>query len=98
MPITVSGETVTNAVIDLNGIVYLPRRGFGAGLYSMNGGGMTSAICTNALVLVPYLDDLYMTTNLPASKIMVGTSVVSIFQQIANVHNKLAVISGGNPD
>ena len=76
MPITVSGETVTNAVIDLNGIVYLPRRGFGAGLYSMNGGGMTSAICTNALVLVPYLDDLYMTTNLPASKIMVGTSVV----------------------
>lgn len=76
MPITVSGETVTNAVIDLNGIVYLPRRGCGADLYSMNGGSMTSAICTNALVLVPYLDDLYLTTNLPASKIMVGTSVV----------------------
>ena len=76
MPITIGGETVTNAVIDLNGIVYLPRRGFGADLYSMNGGSMTSAICTNALVLVPYLDDLYLTTNLPASKIMVGTSVV----------------------
>ena len=76
MPITVSGETVTNAVIDLNGIIYLPRRGCGADLYSMNGGSMTSAICTNALVLVPYLDDLYLTTNLPASKIMVGTSVV----------------------
>ena len=76
MPITIGGETVTNAVIDLNGIVYLPRRGCGADLYSMNGGSMTSAICTNALVLVPYLDDLYLTTNLPASKIMVGTSVV----------------------
>ena len=76
MPITVSGEPVTNAVIDLNGVVYLPRKGCGADLRSMNDGSMTSAIYANAFVLVPYLDDLYLTTNSPASKIMVGTSVV----------------------
>ena len=75
-PITIGGETITNAIIDLNGIVYLPRRGYGADLYSRNGGSMTTTMYTNALVLVPYLDDLYLTTNMPASKVMIGTSVV----------------------
>lgn len=75
-PITVGGETVTNAAIDLNGIVYLPRRGYGADLYSRNGGSITSTMYSNALVLVPYLADLYLTTNAPASKVMVGVSEV----------------------
>ena len=75
-PITVGCETVTNAVIDLNGIVYLPRRGYGADLYSRNGGSMTSTMYSNALVLVPYLADLYLTTNAPAPKVMVGASEV----------------------
>ncbi len=34
--ITVQGETVTNLIVDLNGIVYLPRKGCGDDIYSRN--------------------------------------------------------------
>ena len=75
-PIVVGGETVTNAIIDMNGIIYLPRKGCGYGFYPQSSANLTYAICTNALVLAPYLDDLFLTTNMPSSKIMVGESVV----------------------
>ena len=75
-PITLGGETVTNAIIDLNGIVYLPRRGRGDGIYSRNGANLAYEICTNALVLAPYLADLYLTTNAPASAIKIGETAL----------------------
>jgi len=75
-PIVVDGETVTNAMIDLNGIIYLPRRGCHDNLYSMSYANLMYEICTNALVLAPYLDNLCLTTNEPASRIMVGEMAV----------------------
>ena len=75
-PIVVGGETVTNAIIDMNGIIYLPRKVCDNNFYPQSSANLTYAICTNALVLAPYLDDLFLTTNMPSSKIMVGESVV----------------------
>ena len=75
-PIVVGGETVTNAIIDMNGVIYLPRKGCDNNFYPQSSANLTYAICTNALVLAPYLDDLFLTTNMPSSKIMVGESVV----------------------
>lgn len=75
-PISIGGETITNAVIDLNGIVYLPRRGCGDGFYPRTGANLAYEICTNALVLAPYLYDLYLTTNAPASRIKIGETTL----------------------
>ena len=75
-PITVQGETVTNVIVDLDGIIYLPRRGCCDYFHSQAGASLAYEICTNALVLVPYLADLYLTANAPVPKITLGEALV----------------------
>ena len=75
-PIAINGETVTNAVIDLNGIIYFPRRGCADQFHPRDCANLEHAVCTNALVLAPYHDDLYLTAAPPVPRISVGETVL----------------------
>lgn len=72
----VNGSHVTNVVIDLNGIMYLPRAAYSDNFTYRTSANFNSPICTNALVIAPYLSDLYLTTNAPASKISVAETAI----------------------
>ena len=79
-PVSVNDEKLSTVVIDVNGIVYLPRSGHEGDFSVKSGANLEYAICTNALVLAPYLDDLYLTANEPASKVSVAETSVGTEQ------------------
>ena len=76
LPISVSHELITNIIIDLNGIIYLPRKGFGGDIVSQEYSDLTMPIYTNALVVAPYHTNLYLSQICPTSKVLVGTAIV----------------------
>lgn len=79
-PVSVNGEKLSTVVIDVNGIVYLPRSGHEGDFSVRSSANLEYAICTNALVLAPYLDNLYLTANEPASKVSVAVTSVGTEQ------------------
>ena len=79
-PVTVNGEKLSTVVIDVNGIIYLPRPGHEGDFTVRSSASLEYAICTNALVLAPYLDDLYMTANEPTPKVSVAETSVGTEQ------------------
>lgn len=79
-PVSVNGEKLSTVVIDVNGIVYLPRLGHEGDFSVKSGANLEYSICTNALVLAPYLDDLYLTANEPAPKVSVAETSVGTEQ------------------
>lgn len=79
-PVSVNGEKLSTVVIDVNGIVYLPRLGCEGDFSVKSGANLEYAICPNALVLAPYLDDLYMTANEPTPKVSVAETSVGTEQ------------------
>ena len=79
-PVSVNGEKLSTVVIDVNGIVYLLRLGHEGDFSVRSSANLEYAICTNALVLAPYLDNLYLTVNEPASKVSVAETSVGTEQ------------------
>ena len=79
-PVSVNGEKLSTVVIDVNGIVYLPRSGHEGDFRVRSGASLEYAICTNALVLAPYLDNLYLTANEPVPKVSVAETSVGTEQ------------------
>jgi len=75
-PVVINGETATNAVIDLNGVIYLPRKGANEQFHPLSWWNLAYELCTNAFVLAPYLDDLYLTNAEPAPRISVAETVI----------------------